>query len=144
MDYNVVADVAETCVLWNITHDTYRGVMNHAGRVISGRGSAVASASPTAAASPYSSLAFCCSTPDDSGLNVGQQNLLTVAGQKRPCSLVSPNMARRCRIIAPLELNFGRGGAETAIGNVIPAATLKVPTDPDVIMHRGNRGDGAA
>jgi hypothetical protein len=143
MDYNVVADVAQTCVLWNNTHDTYRGVMSHAWPVSSGRGSAVTSASPTTAAtSPYSSLAFCCSMPDD-GLNVGPQNWLTMAGQKRSCSLVSPNVARRCRIISPLELNFGRVGAETAIGNVIPTATLKVPTDPDVIMHPGNRGDGA-
>jgi hypothetical protein len=118
----VVADVAETYVLWNNTHDSYRGMLNHAWPVSSGRGQAVTLATPTtAAALPYSSLASCCSTPDD-GLNVGQQNRLTTAGQKRSCSIVSPDVARRCRIIAPLEF----------------------PTDPDVIMHSGNRGDGAA
>ena len=149
MDFNVVADVAETCVLWRNIHDTYRQVMDRAWPALSADGRRAwlgchVSHCYSSGASLYFSFAFRCRSSDDGRIDRPKE----LAHYRRAKKVLLDTFAE-CGATLSHHHAVGREHlpwlrAETAIGHVMPVAALKAAIDPDAIMNPGKLVDAAA
>jgi alkyldihydroxyacetonephosphate synthase len=149
MDFNVIADVAETCVLWRNIRETYRHVMDRAWPALSADGRQAwlgchVSHCYSSGASLYFSFAFRCSSSPDSGFDRPRE-----LAHYRHVKKVLLDTFAECGATLSHHHAVGREHlpwlrAETAIGHVMPVQALKAAIDPDAIMNPGKLVDVAA
>ncbi len=142
MDYNVVVDVAETCLRWKDMQATYETVAARAYKVLT-EGDRRAwlgchvSHCYSSGASLYFTFAFSCRSDVDGRIDRAAE----FAHYRRVKTVLLDSFAE-CG--ATLSHHHAVGidhlpwlRAETAIGNVMPIAALKSAIDPDAVMNPG-------
>ena len=142
MDYNVVVDVAETCLRWKDMRSTYRLVAARALQVLT-EGERRAwlgchvSHCYSSGASLYFTFAFRCRQDSNGYVDRAAE----LAHYRRVKTVLLDSFAE-CGATLSHHHAVGREHlpwlrAETAIGNVMPVAALKAAIDPDAVMNPG-------
>ncbi len=142
MDYNVVVDVAETCLRWKDMQSTYRLVAARARKALT-EGDRQAwlgchvSHCYSSGASLYFTFAFRCRAGSD-----GRIDRAAELAHYRHVKTVLLDSFAECGATLSHHHAVGRDHlpwlrAETAIGNVMPVAALKAAIDPDAVMNPG-------
>ncbi len=142
MDYNVVVDVAETCLRWKDMRSTYRLVAERARQLLTegaaGHGWAATSATATVAGPRSTSPSHSVAARTQTGMI---DRAAELAHYRRVKTVLLDSFAE-CGATLSHHHAVGREHlpwlrAETAIGNVMPVAALKAAIDPDAIMNPG-------
>jgi alkyldihydroxyacetonephosphate synthase len=142
MDYNVIVDVAETCLRWKDMRPSYHLLAARACKVLTDGGRRAwlgchVSHCYSSGASLYFTFAFRCRQDADGRIDRGAElahyrdvKRVLLDGFAECGGTVSHHHA-----VGLDHLPWLR--AETAIGNVMPVAALKAAIDPDAVMNPG-------
>ena len=142
LDYNVIVDVAETCVLWKNVPSVYRLLMQRTRAALEKGGRAAwlgchISHCYSSGASLYFTFAFHCLNAADGHIDRPAE----LAHYRQVKTLILDSFSE-CGCTLSHHHAVGRDHlpwlrAETAIGDVMPIAALKAAIDPDGIMNPG-------
>jgi alkyldihydroxyacetonephosphate synthase len=142
MNYNLMADVAETCVLWKDIHSTYAQVMSRASVALQDGGRRAwigchVSHCYSSGASLYFTFAIRCHVTGE-----GEIDRAAELAHYRRAKTALLDCFAECGATLSHHHAVGREHlpwlrAETAIGDVMPIAALKAAIDPDLIMNPG-------